>query len=272
MNIMRVRAVLAGFNGGPGLSTFYFGDSTGLLNQASYDLSTQRVIDAFTAGAALFPTAWSATIDGQVDIIDEATGLQVDQASGHNGTVPGNGSVGTQTASPVGLEARWLTAGNVAGKRVKGRTFLVPVNSQADEGNGTPSALGVGRATSFANAMRAAGGHGPWSRRPSAGRSPGSPFRARVRPAWGRSTAARVRLCQTGSSSCGRAETDELGAVSWRPVRLELARPLTGSSRTVRAVPIDAEPWQRLRLTFCQRDLAGAVPVRAPAPRVRLPL
>lgn len=155
--IMRVRATSTGYTGGPGVSTFHFGVAVGDPNDAAAVLACQRVIDAFTAGAGLFPGGWSVSVSAQVDTIDEATGALVGTLNGTSGGTAGNGSDSTVGPSPVGLEAVWLTAGVAGTHRVKGRTYLVPVNGGANGGDGTPSALAISRAMSFADAMNSPG-------------------------------------------------------------------------------------------------------------------
>lgn len=175
-----MRAVSSGFSGGPGLSTFYFGVAVPPFNTAAAQLAVNRVRDAYTAGKTNWWNTWSLAVSGQVDGIDEDTGLQVDAWAVTGATVPGDTVPSTWGPAPCGAETVWVTGDFVNGKAVKGRTYHVPIALAAFEGNGTLTTLAISRFQSLNDAMLSAGAtdcvFGVYSR-PFAGRtaSPGKP-------------------------------------------------------------------------------------------------
>ena len=129
-DIMRYRTRWAGWSGGPGISTFYAAGT----DAAAFSVGVSDLFDdGIKSGAAsLLGKNITVTFDPFVEIIDSATG---DLISTTNVTAPGIlTSVNTATS---GACVTWLTAGVVAGKRVKGRTFFVPLNSTAYQDDGT---------------------------------------------------------------------------------------------------------------------------------------
>jgi hypothetical protein len=113
--------------GGSGVSVFYT------------PFGTDATTDLFTFWNALrvyFPTAVTWSIPSSGDVVDETTGFITGAWTGGTaasviGTVAGNYVGGT------GAFVRWQTAGIVAGRRVKGRTFLCPLSTGQFDGNGT---------------------------------------------------------------------------------------------------------------------------------------
>ena len=157
MSIIRVRTELSGFAGAPGLMTQYFSPAVAVPNQAISQLAVDRVRDALTAGAQLFPAALTWRVQGQADVLDEATGQLVDSfnVTERNGT---GGVAGTNFGPlPVGACVTWLTASFKAGRRVAGRTFLVPLTNTAFEQNGTLAAAALTNVGLFADSMNNAG-------------------------------------------------------------------------------------------------------------------
>lgn len=183
-DMMRVEAISTGFSGAPGFSVFYFSSALAPIDNTSATLACNRVRDAFTAARNLFPGAWSVTISPDVPTINPANGTLTGSLSGATSTVTGNAGAGSVYGpAPVGLQVRYSTPDVVNGKHVSGRTFLVPVASVTNEGNGTPTAAAVTLAAAFGTSMLDAGttdiDFGVWSRPVDAAHAkPSSPARA----------------------------------------------------------------------------------------------
>lgn len=156
-DIGRVRSVFSGFTGGPGVSTLFFrvDDST------SWEAQKQPIIDALDDAwysfAQVIPTEMTIEVQGEIDIIDEEDGELVTTISGTNQDTVG---AGTEGFGPIatGVAIEWLTAGVVAGRHVRGRTFVVPLGRDVADENGSPNALVLSSAASFAAAVIAADG------------------------------------------------------------------------------------------------------------------
>lgn len=133
MAINRLNAAWQNFPGAPGVTTFY---SNGTMTQPEVD----AVRAFFLAIASLLPTGLTVQVPSSGDIIDETTG-----------EITGTWSVGTTPAVVTGTNAgvyagnagaviHWLTGGVVAGRRVRGRSFIVPIGSGAYDNQGSLAA------------------------------------------------------------------------------------------------------------------------------------
>ena len=131
----RVRINWTGFPGGPGISTLYGTESTAAPASSSNcltDISNQVPMDV----------SWNIPSSG--DTIDPITGLITGGWSGGTPT-PGTGGGTGVYAAPVGCMIKWSTGQVRSGRRVKGRTFLVPLVGTAFDtaGNVEPGAIGT---------------------------------------------------------------------------------------------------------------------------------
>lgn len=121
------------------------------------------VLSAFGGLASLLPAGVVITVPGAGDQIRDTDGelTGVWSASG-GGTVAGTGPA--TAAAGVGACVSWLTGGIVNGRRLRGRTFLVPVTSLAFDGGGHFGNATLTQLGTFANAMQASGPLAVWHR------------------------------------------------------------------------------------------------------------
>lgn len=130
--MLRVRSEWTGFNGAPGYTNLFFRDFNG-NGDAGTDFTVadatgavERVRNFFGSLAALFPDDVTITPDTNVDVLEDTTGELVDSLSSTSGgEVKGTDTGGYQAAG--GAVISWRTSGIRAGRRVRGRTFLVPL-------------------------------------------------------------------------------------------------------------------------------------------------
>lgn len=119
LHLQKIVVTWSGFAGAPGYSTLFFSGTT---------IVSSAVPTAFfqTVGP-LTPTGTTITIPNNGELIDEETGKMTGTwQSGSGGT-----SAGATTSSYVpqsGAQIRWDTTSFFNGRRVRGRTFLVPLN------------------------------------------------------------------------------------------------------------------------------------------------
>lgn len=126
MTIARVTAQWRGFRGAPGYSNFFFHGA--VADEQPNEAMATAVATFFRAFNQLFPEDLTIGIAPTIDSIDETTGQLVGQADvTPPPTVAGGGSANYSAAS--GAVVNWLTSGFVGGRRVRGRTFLVPLSS-----------------------------------------------------------------------------------------------------------------------------------------------
>lgn len=121
------------------------------------------VLAALNASKALFPENMKITVPGAGETIDDNTGslLGVWSSAG-GGTV--TGTAAGATVLGVGACITWRTGTIVRGRRLRGRTFLVPLGAFVWEPNGTFSASALTQIQTLANALQATGGLAVWSR------------------------------------------------------------------------------------------------------------
>lgn len=157
-----------GFQGGPGVSVMYFDEAVSIPRA-----SLRTFFDAIKA---LIPDDATVNIRAEGDLIQASDGALIGSWSG----APVAAVVGTATANyaaPVGVQLKWSTAGIVHNRRVRGRTFLVPMASTAFDSAGAVSSTAISTILTAAQAYLTAAGTSPliWSR-PFAG-APGNPAR-----------------------------------------------------------------------------------------------
>jgi hypothetical protein len=150
--MFRVRTRLDGWQGGPGLMTHYFHKMVGttVSDEDNALECVTRVRRALGFLTSVMPTIWTAQVLGEVDMLEETTGQLV-------GTVPVTppsllvGAEGNKFGpAPTGIVVNYLTPLIVNGHRVRGRSFLVPMNDGLDA-NGTPTAAHLDAARQYGN-------------------------------------------------------------------------------------------------------------------------
>lgn len=146
MTIHRVNAAWQNWPGAPGVTTFYFGSGP-----------TQAEIDAirayFLAFITLLPTGLTVQVPSTGDTLDELNG---DIAS--TWSVATTPAVVTATgagtyAGNAGAVMHWLTDGIVNSRRVRGRSFMVPLISSAYDAAGSLSAATLTAMNNAGNAL-----------------------------------------------------------------------------------------------------------------------
>jgi hypothetical protein len=142
---------------GPSVTTFYAQDDV-----VDWPGKVRAFLEG-CAGTLVSGTTWSVPNGG--DIIDPENGKLTGVWT--SGAVPApvvGASAGTY-AQGVGAQVRWRTTGIVAGRRVVGSTFIVPLTSGAFETNGTLLAAVVTASNSAAAAyISSTAGAVIWSR------------------------------------------------------------------------------------------------------------
>jgi hypothetical protein len=154
VNIWRVTADWSGGKIGTGFTNLFFtgGVSTA---QASADAARAFFNTAYSTAGGALPTGISIGFRSGVDEIDPANGELVT-------TLPVTAPA-TITGADTGVYAAvagacitWLTQGVLIGKRVRGRTFLVPVGANYLQNDGTLSTLAQTNINNAAAALIAA--------------------------------------------------------------------------------------------------------------------
>lgn len=133
-SIFRSRFTWTGFNGAPGVSTFFF-------NTAPSATEIAAIQTFFNAVKNGIPSVVKISTDGGIDELDEANG----ELLGSSVVTPPatvTGAAGAAYAAPTGVIVHWTTPDVVGGRRVRGTTYLVPFTSFFDT-DGTVVASGI---------------------------------------------------------------------------------------------------------------------------------
>ena len=164
MDMFRVTARWAGFSGAPGYSNFFFATGGGLISDAQQ--VADRVRSAFGQLPPSLPQGTTVTIQPEVAVIDSDTG----ELTRYETITPGTTVSGTATGAYSGASGaviNWRTNDVRFGRRIRGRTFIVPLGSGAYDSTGTLSSGTLEDLNDFASVL--VGGDldselGVWSR------------------------------------------------------------------------------------------------------------
>lgn len=139
--IWRVTVKWGGGNIGQGFTNMFFTEGVSTAQLAA-DAVKAFFTGVYGSTGADLPTGVTLTFPAGVDVLDPGSGLLTTTIP----VTPGSSVTGIQSgnyASPAGACVTWLTAGVIAGKRVRGRTFLVPLASTGLANDGTLSSTAV---------------------------------------------------------------------------------------------------------------------------------
>jgi len=136
--MFQVTATWTGMPGQPGYTNLYFihsdPPSTGAQN------AVNNVRTFFAAVSSLIPSVVSIQVSPTVKVMDDSDGGLTDIISVATApTAVAGGAAGSQWSGPVGACVDWDTAGlhgyTGEARRVRGRTFLVPLGAVFDAGS-----------------------------------------------------------------------------------------------------------------------------------------
>src|SRR4029450_2169984 len=130
----KIVAVWSGWAGGPGFSNFYW---TGDATAAQMSAQAGAVRTFFSAITLCLPTPVSININSTSQVIDPITGDMSAEVPFTPTPASVAGAGGSTFAAPVGACVIWRTGAVVAGRALKGKTFLVPLASSAFDSDGT---------------------------------------------------------------------------------------------------------------------------------------
>jgi hypothetical protein len=176
--MLRVTALWTGFPGAPGFTNLYFGGS-GDTGIDAFD-AANRVRSFFSGMTLCFPVSVNIQVQAQVAVVDAASGAQTGEITAN--PAPAN-VVGAGTgpfAAPAGACVTWRSPDFVGGRRVRGRTFLVPLAAAAYESDGTLLPARIAEIRSAATTLAFGGTQPPFGvwHRPAKGTQAGGSFHA----------------------------------------------------------------------------------------------
>lgn len=136
MAIARVTTVWNGFTGAPGYTNHFF-DSFGAGDQVN--LEVDRVRDFFIAASEVMPDVVMLTVSPEVAFLDEVSGDLIGYAQYDGEYLNIAGKASGSYAAPSGALVQWNTDTIAKGRRLRGRTFIVPMASNQYQQDGTLS-------------------------------------------------------------------------------------------------------------------------------------
>lgn len=134
MALVQVTAEWTGFNGGPGYSTFHFDALTPMADVGGIQ---SRVANFFFEARSLLPTDVTVSVSPTSEVIDSESGelLEYVEIDEPLDSYTGAASGGYSGAS--GAVVNWNTQTVNRGRRVRGRTFVVPLSGDSYDNVGT---------------------------------------------------------------------------------------------------------------------------------------
>lgn len=130
---------------------------------------------AFNETYDLRPAGVLTTVRSTGDVIEDSTGVLIRPWTGAT-TSPNAALAPATSAAGVGACVTWTTGGIVAGRRLRGRTFFVPLSTSCYDETGTLTTAALGLLNTWAQGLRDAGPLGVWHRPTTPGGSDGTTY------------------------------------------------------------------------------------------------
>lgn len=157
----RVKLKWTGFAGGPGYSVFHFrnfgtGDPENGLTQEGASAAAGRVRNFADNIDNLLPPTVTLTVDPEVEIVEDTNGNLLDVYQIDPGTpIVGTGTNVNGYAAAVGAVINWKTSQVRRNRRIRGRTFIVPLSQGCYEQNGSLNNSALSALTTAATTLAA---------------------------------------------------------------------------------------------------------------------
>lgn len=154
---------------GGGVNVLYFAGDAGVPDPAA-------IRAAYDAIKTSLPPSVTIQVPGSGNTIEDTTGALVDVWAGTTPSPVTGSSGAAQSAAGVGACVNWLTGGIINGRKLRGRTFIVPLSVGSYDDQGTLETATLTRLESFATAMQASGPLAVWHRPTTSGGSDGNSY------------------------------------------------------------------------------------------------
>jgi hypothetical protein len=174
--LFHTQAKWGGFPGAPGYTNFYMETTDPLSTGAQVAVNAMRKF--FDDVKGFLSSSINVQVSSLVETIDDTSGELQDNITVVTPPIVVNGTSASQYAGPAGACITWKTAGIVAGRHVRGRTFLVPMAVNQFESDGTITSGALAILTTAASDYRNTSGLNPviWHRPTSPTATDGTSF------------------------------------------------------------------------------------------------
>lgn len=149
MTLARVRCSWQNWPGSPGVSTFY-------LDPAPSQASIDSIRSFFNAFQSILPAGLTINVPNSGDEIEETTGALSGVWSVPTVPLATTGTGAGAYAGNAGAVVHWLTEGIAGKRRIRGRTFLVPLIASAFDATGAISTSTLSTISNAATSLVAA--------------------------------------------------------------------------------------------------------------------
>lgn len=163
VQMLRVRSEWSGFSGAPGFTNFFFRDFTAGtpggddFDTAAAQAATAKTFQFWDGIQNLLPTVVRIDVDSQVDVIESTSGDLVNSFSPLP-EAPVAGDAAGPYSGASGAVINWRTAGIRNSRRIRGRTFIVPLSNGAYGSDGQLTPATRGTLQTAANALASSNG------------------------------------------------------------------------------------------------------------------
>jgi hypothetical protein len=159
MSILRAKIRWTVPGAGAAYSVLHFGQKTGdPVTVAMADELLNRVDIFCSAIRPYLPQQVTVQALSEVEVLTQTTGAMESVVTGASKTVKtGSATAGASWSAPAGAVITWNTSVVVRGRRVRGRTFLVPLSSTAFDTDGTLNSTALGGIGTAATDLRTSG-------------------------------------------------------------------------------------------------------------------
>lgn len=139
MGLLRTKAQWSIPGAGTAYSVFHFGTSdVDEPDQTNADQAVAKTRKFFDDLKVALPNQVTVQALGEAEQLNEATGTLLHVWSvATPAIVQGTAAAATGWSAPTGAVASWTTQGIRNGRRIRGRTFIVPLTTGAYDTNGT---------------------------------------------------------------------------------------------------------------------------------------
>lgn len=148
-SVFRTTATWQGFLGSPGYSKLSFIDVVGTAGANGVTAATRTFFNAF---ANFIPSGATIQVAREVAEYDEVSGTLLGELAATSTPAIITGAAASVYSGGSGMFVGWRTGTIWQGRRVQGRTFLVPM-SGINEANGTLTSAVIAAAQSAADAL-----------------------------------------------------------------------------------------------------------------------
>lgn len=156
--MLRVRSISQGWTGSPGFSTFYFSPSSESPSDATEVVDCVRAFYAYAV--EYLPSGVTYTPQLEVDVVNPATGAVTNTLIAASLSTPIAGTKPGSILPPSNMAVvTFNTETFIAGRRVRGRSFLGPLSqTETIDGSGRLASAAYGRYIAAGDRLLATGG------------------------------------------------------------------------------------------------------------------